>query len=161
MPLPEIDKESTSLIVIDDLRRLYDHINNNWINLKNRVLAVAFGEVAIASFIFSEKFKLKEFSPAELIFFFTGAGLIISSFIILIWIISTSNWVIPLDVPESKKLYKNYGSKLEYIEYIEEDYENSIQFCLKKMDTRSKVFNKVLIGMTAGILIMLVIKFTK
>ena len=83
------------------------------------------------------------------------------SFGLLIWIISTTHWIIPLDIADSKKLHKRYKNKLEYLEFIKGDYEETVQFCLDKHELRSKTFNKVLIALTCGILILLVIKFTR
>lgn len=161
MALPANDKEAAVELVLVDLRRLYDHINANWVNLKNRVLTVTFGEVAIASFIFSTKFNLHKFTSAELIFFFTGVALMLGSFTVLVWIMSGSHWIIPLDTSESRKLYARYHSKLDYLEHVKVDYEDTIDACLEKHELRAKIFNKVLIGLMCGILILLVIKFTR
>lgn len=162
MPLPEDDKEETIQIVIDDLRRLFDHISNNYGSLKNRVLGLIAGEVAITSFLFSGKgFNVTKFTPAEKIFFSIGVLLLAVAFGQLLWIISTADWQIPLDLKESRKLYKKFSSKLEYLEDIKEDYESCIEFCLGKMSTRAKVYNRTLFILSTGIIIMLVMKFTR
>jgi hypothetical protein len=163
MALSDPEKEAVTLVLIEDLRRLYDHVNNNWINLKNRVLTVVFGEVAIVAFIFSDnaQFNLTSFTVAEVIFFFAAIFAMAGSFLTLVWIVSTSAWIIPLELSESRKVYKRYHSKLEYLEYIKEDHEATIESCLRKMDQRSKAFNKVLVALMFGIIVLLVIKFTR
>jgi len=162
MALPEKDKIETIQIVIDDLRRLFDHISNNYSSLKNRVLGLIAGEVAVISFIFSGKgFNLKMFTSAEKIFFFAGVALLAVAFGQLLWIIGTADWQIPLDLKESKKLYKRFNSKLDYLEDIKEDYESCIEFCLGKMSIRARVYNRTLFILSGAIIIMLVIKFTR
>jgi hypothetical protein len=162
MALPEGDKEPTTLIVLDDLRRLFDHISANYANLKNRALGLLAGEVAITSFIFSgDKFNLKYFTSAEKILFLAGIILLAVAFGFLLWIVATAGWQIPLGLNESKKLYKRFHSKLEYLEDIKEDYEECIGYCLSKMESRSKAFNRTLYVLASAIIIMLVIKFTR
>jgi hypothetical protein len=161
MALSEADEESILQALTEDLRRLYDHVDSNWINLKNRVLTVAFGEVAIASFIFSTDFKLNKFTTAEIMFFFTGVLLMLASFTVLLWIFSTSHWIIPLDTTESRKVFIRHSSKVSYLKHVKNDYEETIDFCVSKVDTRSRAFNKVLVALTFGILILLVVKFTR
>lgn len=162
MPLPQKDKEPTVAIVLDDLRRLYDHISANYQSLKNRVLALIAGEVAIVSFIFSgDGFELDKFTSAERIFFFLGVILLGVAFGLLLWIVSTADWQIPLDVGESKKLYQRFNSKLDYMEHIKDDYEGCVVYCLGRMATRAKVYNRTLFILSSAILILLVIKFTR
>ena len=67
------DKEEVLELVVEDLRRLYDHLDNNWTAMKTRVLTVAFGEVAIISFILSGKgIHPSKLTSAEQIFCYTG-----------------------------------------------------------------------------------------
>lgn len=162
MALPKPDREETIRSVLVDLRRLYDHISSNYDSLKNRVLALIAGEVAIASFIFGdEKIKLAKMTSAEEIFFFMGVMLLAVSFGALLWIISTASWIIPLDLEASEQIYDRFDSKLKYLEYIQKDYENSIRHCLKKMSARAKVYNITLFVLSSAIIILLVIKFTR
>jgi hypothetical protein len=161
MALPESDKEETIKLALEDLRRLYDHISHNYDSLKNRVLALIAGEVAIASYIFSGKdFDIAKQGTPENIFFGIGVGLLAVSFGALLWIVSTASWVIPLDLSESQKLYKRYNSKLEYLEYIKEDYEDCTALCLRKMATRARVYNVTLFILSGAIIMLLVVKFT-
>lgn len=162
MALPDKDKEATILIVLDDLRRLFDHVATNYSNLKSRVLGLIAGEVAIVSFIFSGTgIHPSKFTSTEKIFFGAGIALLTLSFGLLLWIIATAYWEIPLDIKASRELYKRFDSKIDYLEHIKEDYENCSEYSLKKMGTRSTVYNRVLIILSVGILILLVIKFTK
>ncbi|HJP96504.1 MAG TPA: hypothetical protein VJ843_03980 [Candidatus Saccharimonadales bacterium] len=161
MSLPEGDKEATLLLLIDDLRRLYDHLSTNYHDLKNRVLALIAGELAIVTFIFSGKsLELSKFTSAEIIFFSVGIGLMALAFGMLLWIVATADWLIPLDLNESRKLYKRYNSKLDYLEYIKEDYEACTEHCLRKVAIRAKVYNRTLLVLSCAIIILLVIKFT-
>lgn len=161
MALPDKDKEPATLIVLDDLRRLFDHLSSNYHTLKNRVLGLIAGEVAITSFIFSDGgFRFSEFTSAERIFFFIGGGLLSVAFGQLIWIIATADWQIPMSPEDSKDLYKRFNSKLDYLEHIKKDYENCINFCLGKVSLRARVYNRTLFVLSGGIIIMLVLKFT-
>jgi hypothetical protein len=147
MALPDKDKEETILLVLDDLRRLFDHISNNYANLKNRVLGLIAGEVAITSFIFAGKgLHPSKFTSSEKIFFGVGVILLATCFGLLLWIIATAYWEIPLDIKMSRKLYTHFDSKLAYLEDIKEDHENCIEYSLGKMSIRSTVYNRVLLS---------------
>jgi hypothetical protein len=161
MALPETDKEETILIVLEDLRRLFDEISRNYNQLKTRALGLIAGEVALVSFVFSGNgINVTKLSVTEIVFFGIGAVLLAVSFALFLWIVSTHQWEVPLDLKESKKLYRRFSSKLDWLENIKEDYENCIERCLRKTRSRSAAFNKALMTLSCGIIIMLVIRFT-
>lgn len=160
MALPNAEKEKAVQMVIDDLRRLYDRVASNYGNLKNRVLGLIAGEVAIASFVFSgDDFNVTTFTPAEKIFMGVGILLLAVAFGLLLWIVATADWQVPLDLKESRKLYQRYNSTLHYLEEIKEDYENCTEYCVAKLSSRATAYNRSLFILSSGIIIMLVIKF--
>lgn len=162
MSLPDDDKEETLQIVLSDLRRLFDHISTNYNALKSRVLGLIAGLVAVVSFIFSgEGLHPSEFSDAEKIFFGVGSILLAGSFVLLLWVVATAYWEIPADIKITKKLYSRFSSKLEWLEDIKEDYENCVAYSVRKLNTRAKITNLVLVLLSIGIIILLVLKFTR
>ena len=108
MALPESDKESTVQLVIDDLRRLFDEVSSTYGSLKSRALGMLAGEVALVTFIFSgDGIKLLRLSDSERVFFGFGALALIISFGLLLWIVSTRQWLVPLDLKDSKNYTKD------------------------------------------------------
>lgn len=160
MALSDEEKKVTIKLVIDDLRRLFDEISRNYTSLKSRALGVLAGEVALVTFLFSgEDIALKYLTDAEKVFFAFGTIALLTSFGLLLWIVSTRQWMVPLDLKESRKLYARYDSELDWLEDIKEDYENCTGYILDVVKKRSAAFNKTLIILSCGIIIMLVLKY--
>ena len=88
-------------LALDDLKRLFDHLSKNYDSIKNRVLALIAGEVAIATFVFSAPtISASKLTIAEKIFYFSSIGILGLSFLLLVWIISTASWKIPLNLAD-------------------------------------------------------------
>lgn len=145
---------------VDELRRLYDRLSNIYDGLKVKVLALIAGEVAIISFIFSgQSVKIPE-EPYGVIFFATGLAAMAVAFGLLLWVISTADWLVPHDTKESRLLHKRYKTEEEFLEYLKDDYESCIDHCAGKIKKRSAVFNKTVLVLSSGVTILLVLKFS-
>lgn len=144
---------------MEELRRLYDRLTSLYDNIKIKVLALIAGELAIVPFIFSENARLMPSELYGIIFSSIGIACIALSFGLLLWAISTADWLVPLDLKESHKLHERYKNKQEYLEYLKSDYEECIVHCLKKIKTRAKIFNVTLMLFSAGAFIIFVLKY--
>lgn len=157
-------KTETQLVKLslEELRHLFNRITRIYDNLKSRTLAIVAGEVAVVSFIFSGKGITidKDTDLAVKIFYLVGILMVGIAFLILLWIISTSNWKLPYDTTESRKLKAWYDSEIKLLTTIKEDYETCIDFCLSKIASRGKIFNITLIILSAGVIILMVLKFS-
>lgn len=158
MPIKDDDKPEVIKTSIQELKSLYQRIDTNWINLKNRTLGLLAGEVAVVSFIFTDN----TFVPKEIygrVYFAVGIGLVSLAFALLLFILATSSWRMPYDVETSQKLYKRFDSHLDFLEHIREDYEQCINFCLVKMAFRARLYNISLLALSSGIIMLLVLRF--
>lgn len=149
-------------ISLTELRRFYDHLSNIYDQLRVKTLGLMVGEVAIVSFIFANGTNLSVPEDADRQFFFWLAITLLSiAFALFVKIISTMDWTIPHNLENSKEIYnnKNYGSELKFVEYLHDDFIDSIQACRPKVEKKTKMFNQAVYILLAGVIILMVIKF--
>jgi len=142
---------------IRELHRRYDHINNAYDQLRFKVLGLLGGEVAGVSFIFASG----GFMPAQnygKVFYFTGITFVVIAFGLLMSLISSVDWSLPLEVKELTNQKKKLPNELEFLEYIRNEYLECIKHCLSQYERRMKQFDRTIYVLVAGVIMLLVIK---
>jgi hypothetical protein len=158
----ELEKRGVSLTALRELRRLYDHTSHHYDQLRIKTLALIAGETGIVSFIFSNTGEKVPLIPAEAygkIFFWAGVALISIAFLLFLSVISTVEWLIPLDLPEVEKLHKRHQTLESFLEYIINDYVECIKHCLSKVKIRTARFNWAIYTLVVGVIVLMVLKF--
>jgi hypothetical protein len=152
------EKEKMLSLALEELRRTYDHINNIYDQLRVKVLALIGGEVAIVTLLFAIGMPLPRTVYGAI---FLAAGLLFLSlaFALLLWIVSTVQWKIPVDMDEVASIYKRYNDAIGFLEYLRDDYIKCINHCAGHVSNRAKRFNWAIYVLCAGVIIIMVIKF--
>lgn len=146
---------------IVELRHSHEHISNIYDQLRLKALALIAGEVAIVSFIFGdEKTKIPEESDRK-VFFFVGLILLGLSFGALLWIISTVRWKLPHDFAKANDLLsdKNRNTEIAFFKCLHDDFCDVNEHNNKIVSNKCKKFNWVVYALSAGVIILMVMKF--
>lgn len=159
VPRNVIIEETLDDIAIAELRLLYERLTSLYDGIKIKILALIAGEVAIVPFIFSDGFPDIQ-SSQEGVLFGIGAVLFAVSFALLLWAISTADWLVPFAVTDSRKVKELYPTPEKLKAFIKEDYEISAEDCLKRIRVRAKIFNITLWLLVIGLIILFVLKYT-
>lgn len=156
------DKKQMLKHSLREHRNNFDHINNIYDQLRIKALALIAGEVAIVTFLFSGwDFKKAVFDNDRTLVFATGILFLSLAFGIFLWIISTVQWSFPHNLKSAKEILtdKNISTEDEFLEYIHDDFvivngrNNSI------VTSKCKKFNWSVYLLSAGVIIIMVIKF--
>jgi uncharacterized membrane protein YqhA len=97
--------------------------------------------------------------PDRLIFFWVGVGCLLISFLIFLYCIFSVPWKVPHDLDKSGVILAKNKTTLAFITYLHDDFIKSITTCLPKLIWRSRVCNWGIYLLTAGVIILMVIKF--
>jgi len=158
----EIDNIKILKASITELRKVYEHINNIYDQLRFKALALIAGEVAIASFIFGDPNSRNiPIGADRRIFFFSAIMFLGLAFGILLWVISTVAWQLPHDFTKSDEMLsdKNRNTYLSFLKYMHNDYCEVNDTCNQIVSKKCKKFNWTIYLLAAGVIILMVIKF--
>jgi hypothetical protein len=149
---------------IAELRRLHDAISVSYEGVRTKSLALLAGEVAMITFIFTTETRSglqKPYIISMIVLYGLGLLLLLVSFILLLWVISPTQWDHP---PESKdlrsdriKLFNN--SSQQFLTCLKDDYINSIALCSKKLSKKSRLFVIAILALSGGIFIITMLRF--
>jgi len=147
---------------IEEQRRLYDTTSNIYDQLRIKALALIAGEVAIATFLFTDWDVRKILIGSDRIFFFfTGVVLCGLAFGFLLWIISTVPWKMAHNFDTAQAWFsdKNHNSHTSFLEHLHDDYCNVNKYCANIVTKKCEKSNWAVFMLSAGIIILMVIKF--
>ncbi len=145
-------------IAIREMRSTFNHVSNIYDQLRIKALGVLAGEVALISFMFSGNGVSIPGETYGKIFFFTGVVFLGAAFGLLLWTLSPLAWKIPYDQFSSENL-KKYKTEEEFLEYLNDDHVAATRHCTKYVSLRAKRFSWTLYLLSAGAIILMVIKF--
>ena len=157
----ENEKELTTL-AIDELRRLYDSINASFDNLRTKALALLAGEVTIVTFVISSGNKHPIFHDKVAIYGLVFYGIAILAFLVaflvFVNVFSTVEWHHPPEEKDVANLTARFNSKpLKFLEYLKEEYLESINHCGGILDTKAVRFMRGVYALLVGIFIILML----
>lgn len=148
---------------VAELRRLYDAVAHTHDNLRAKALALLVAEIAVVTFLFSagdpNPFSVKIIYG--IVFLAIGIGCLIGSFGTFLWIISPiKDWPHPPESKDLKNIHKNFdNSPAKLLETLKDDYLRAIPSCMSTLGNRSKKFSTAVQLLSAGIFIVLMIKY--
>jgi hypothetical protein len=152
--------EYNSKLELAELRRLYDRINIDYNTLRTRILTLLGGEVIAISFIFGGD----NFLPAQTygkVFYFSGIGLLMLATAFLFLGSSPVTWLAPFELDEAKKMPEGYETPEKLHKFIKDEYIESIEHCMEKQAEKARYFTWALRTLFAGVIILLILKFTQ
>jgi hypothetical protein len=145
-------------IAIGEMRSTFNHVSNIYDQLRIKALGVLAGEVALITFMFSgDGVAIPDVAYGR-IFFFTGVFFLGAAFGLLLWTLSPLEWKMPYDEFSSEAL-KKYKTEEEFLEYLNDDHIVATQHCLKYVSLKARRFTWTLYLLSAGAIILMVIKF--
>jgi hypothetical protein len=148
---------------IDELRRLYDAVSHSHDNLRAKALALLVAEIAIVTFLFSagdpNPFSVKIIYG--IVFLAIGILCLIGSFVTFLWVISPiKEWEHPPETKDLKNIHKNFdNSPAKFLTTLKDDYLRCIPSCISTLSKRSQKFSAAVYLLSAGIFIILMIKY--
>lgn len=162
--ITETDTEEVKIlhISLEEQRRLYDNTGHIYDQLRIKSLTLIAGEVAIVTFLFTGWNVHKVLVGSDRIFFlFAGIILMAMAFTLLLWTISTVSWKMAHDFSKAQQWFvdKNRNTERAFLEYLHDDYCHVNAECLKIVSSRCTKFNWSLFMLSAGVIMVMVIKF--
>lgn len=148
---------------VAELRRLYDAIAHSHDNLRAKALALLVAEIAIVTFLFSagdpNPFSVKIIYG--IVFLAIGIVCLIGSFAMFLWVISPiKEWPHPPESADLRNIHKNFdNSPSKFLATLKDDYILAIHVCAKTLTKRSNKFSTAIYLLSAGIFIVLMIKY--
>jgi len=156
----ESDETEFLTVVIPHLQHLYDSMSQSLDNVRTRSLTFLGGEIAIISFLFTTGSFSNAQGILNIAFLCLGVVLLLTAFFLLLWILQPSSWGYPPDTKDTRDLTDRFcGSKLKYLRYMKSEYEEFIRCGVKAINLRSALFAWAIRALSAGILILLVLKY--
>lgn len=145
---------------IDELRRKYDEVEKSYDSVRTRVLALIGVELTIFTFFFSQISDL----PATvygLIFYVTAVISLFVSFSLLMIGISGVQWRMPSDRNNMRFMIDENYTEERFLENIEKEYRDTVTEDLAVLAKRGDNFNKSLMLLVVGVIILVVLKYGK
>lgn len=138
---------------------LFAEFSSIYDQLRVKVLSMLGAQLVILTFIFSG-WALSEvnFDVSKWIFFGIAVLLQVIPVIVIFWILSPLEWLIPGGSDTYKDMSKKYDDYLEYLEKIHEDFAECINVISKPVSKRSKAFTVVLYAVSVSTIILLILK---
>lgn len=140
-----------------ELRRRHDRLCDDFNQLRTRVLAFFTGELGLIALLFATGTKIPDIVYG-LVFFVFGVSCIAASFIILLYLLKTVIWLQPPH-PDALANAENFASNEDFLRHLNASYIASNESNLEQNTKRVHMFDKSLILLLAGVIILLVIKF--
>lgn len=140
------------------MRCFFNHVSNIYDQLRLKALAVLAGEVAIVTFMFTDKGIAIPDAIDSRIFFFAGVLLLCLAFASLLWTIAPLEWKIPYDQYSSENL-KKFKTQEEFLEYLNDDYCIATRHCLPLVSHKARRFTWTIYMLATGVIILMVIKY--
>jgi hypothetical protein len=149
---------------VDELRRLYDAVAHSLDNLRAKALALLVAEIAVVTFLFTSGSD-NTFTSIKIIygivFLSIGISCLLGSFLMFLWVISpVKYWEHPPESKDLKNIYKNFDhSSIKFLETVKDDYIRIIPNCSQVLTHKSKKFSAGVYLLSAGVFIVLMIKY--
>jgi len=161
----QLQKDQKELLAlgIDELRRLYDMVAGSLDNLRAKALALLVAEIAIVTFLFTN--NRGNFTSIKIIygivFLLIGIACLAGSFFTFLRVISPiKDWEHPPETKDLKNMYKSFDSSpKKFLETLKDDYIRIIPSCIGVLDTKSRRFSQGVYLLSAGVFIVLLIKY--
>lgn len=160
-----IDNEKELLSLgIDELRRLYDSVGATFNHLRSKALAMLVAEIAIITFLFASD-DTNTFTNVKiiygLVFLLIGIVCLIGAFAAFIGTLwGVRDWEHPPETSSFKDIKSNFNnSPVELLRTLKDDYVRIIPNCIRAHNSRTKLFQRGVYMLSAGIFIVLMIKY--
>jgi hypothetical protein len=152
-------KEKILQTSVDELRRKYDELCSDYDQLRIKILAFITGELALIAFVFATGIKVPHVVYG-IVFFLCGAGCVAISFALLLILLTTIIWSSPIhpDTLENQD-YNSFPTHAAFLEHICKCYSDSLRKNYKTFSERARLFDKSLMLLFIGVIILLIIKF--
>lgn len=152
-------REEILQLAIDEQRRVYDFIADNYKQFRNRALAYLGAGLATLTFLYSHPNKYgKTFIPPSTdgrIFYFAGLILTLAAVGILLVALKTVIWEFPIEDRELKKL--KFATKEDYLYYIKERYRTCYKLDVAVCEQKYKMLNLSFPMLVLGATILMVL----
>jgi hypothetical protein len=164
-PTSRNQQDEITEVAIHELRRRYDKIGHDYDTTRIKLLTLFGGTLAFLSFLYSGRTKQGKadiFFPPNLderILYFIGLGLVLGALFILFWSIKPSDWALPLDAKVLSRLEDNYTNKSKFLAYVNEEYLDTISFCMGMLAKKIQLLGVSINMLFMGAIILLVLKY--
>jgi hypothetical protein len=146
-------------IALEELRQKHSSQTSSYDQLRIKILAFITGELALVAFLFATGMTIPRVVYG-LFFFIFGVVCLGLSFVILLLLLKSTDWFLPLKPKNLANIdYKIYPTKIAYMEHVNKNYAHVIDMNGEKIASRTKMFDISLMLLLAGVIILLVIKY--
>ena len=146
-------------IAIEELRRTYDKLCNDYD--QNRVKTIAFlgGEITLLGFLYASG---NLFFPRQIygkIFYAIALGLLIVAVISFFRALRSSLWPVPTEFSEIERLNKIHKTKNSFLEYVKDEYLACVKQGIEIHQKKVSMLEFGAIELLTGGTILLLLKF--
>lgn len=156
--IDETEKVEVLEIAIRELTNKYNFYNTIHEQLRVRVLALIAAAVAGATYIYSDLGTLIPTQRYGFVIFIIATVLLGVVFFMLLQLIQTIMWESPVEVKETERCLDSYDSKLQWLQFVKDDYITAIRGNSAIVAKRAKMFNNSVYLLIISAIILLVIK---
>lgn len=162
MPKTKLSKKDSERILehgIGVMKGIFAEFSSIYNQLRLKVLSMIAAQLVIVGFIFTG-WNLAEvnFSGAVWIIFGMAVLLQVVPLVLMMWILSPVNWLIPGNSEMYNGIDEKYDDYEEYLKKLHKDYAQCIGAVQKPVNRRSVAFSYVLYSLGLSIIILLVLK---
>lgn len=148
-------KESILEIAVEEQRRVYDKMFDNYQQVKSRTLVFLAAGFALMTFLYASGDIFFPKQTYGQIFYLAALGLVIFGFCALFIALQAARWEYPTEKSRLQTL--DFPSKVEYLEYIKDRYilcyTLNVTVCEKKHMLLRISFYPLIIGATILVLL--------
>lgn len=144
---------------LDELRRYYDKISNDYDRVRTKVLTLFGGALVLLSFLYAGGDLFIPEAVYGKIFYVVGLAALVVGVIILAWATRPGIWAIPGELKEASRLTSRYKDKEEYLEYLRLEYIEGITFCKAKLAAKVQMLDLGGTLVFFGGIMLLIIKY--
>lgn len=143
---------------IEELRSRYNEVCLSNDQIRVKVLAFITGELALVTFLFATGINVPSVIYG-IIFFIVGIICCITSFVYLTLTLRGKKWKMPVDRDTLVDGHNKFKTRVQYLENVRDSYVSCIEEAIPVVSERSRIFDKSLMLILVGVIILLVIKY--
>lgn len=157
-PNTPTDEVAMLNVNIVEMRRTFDHISNIYDQLRVKALAFIAGEVAIVTFLFASSVPFPDVLYGQILFVAAVVALM-AAFGLLLWTVAAVPWKVPCDFEKHTVTKEKYKTELGLTRYVHDDFVRVLEYCVPLVSKKAKRFNTTIYLLSAGVIIVLLIKY--
>jgi hypothetical protein len=151
-------KDEVNEVVIEELRRVYDHICRDYNEASVKILAHVGGTLGLLAYLYSGGNLFIPDQTYGRVFYATGIGLVLIPVSFLIYTLRANVWTLPISRKEIAELDNAY-TKTKFLEHTKGMYMKALDEDIPLHNRKQIMLNKLTIPLLAGATILLVLKY--